>query len=332
MSMLFLSESDMKKAIDMGEAIDALEEAFRMHSRKETITPLRTHLELEEVGGMGLFMPSWVAPIKALGIKAITVYPENPQKGLPFIQGTVLLYNGDTGAQEAILEASYITRLRTGASCGVATRRLAPQGSERAAIIGTGAQSFMQMWAVITAAPTVREYYIFDLDRAKAEALKKDAEAAFPEVSFTLAGSSAEAVARAQVITTATTSKKPVFSIKDLQEEKVHINAVGAFKPEMQEIDAEVMQKADKLFVDDFEGALAESGDLIIPLNDGRLRKEDISGEIGEVLLGTKKGREESDRITVYETVGMGSLDVVTAKAIFKKALAGEIGTRLSLH
>ena len=330
--MLFLSESNIKAAIDMKETIDALETAFRVHSEGKTKTPVRTHLDLDVVNGIGLFMPSWVEPIKAMGIKTVTVYQDNPQKKLPVIQGTVQLFDGETGTPISIMEASYVTKLRTGASSGVATRQLAPAGASRAAVIGTGAQAYMQLWAVLTAVPGIKEYRIFDIDGDKAEIFKKQVENDFAGVRFEVASSAAIAVKEAQVITTCTTSKKPVFSYSDLGEEKVHVNAVGAFTPQMQEIDAEVMLTADKLYVDDLEGALVESGDLIIPLEEGKLRKEDVTGEIGEVLLERKNGREKSDSLTVYETVGMGSLDVVAARAIYEKALKNNIGTRLSLE
>ncbi len=329
--MLFLSESDIKAALDMKGTIDALETAFRVHSEGKTKTPVRTHLDLDTVNGIGLFMPSWVEPIKAMGIKTVTVYQDNPGRNLPVIQGTVQLFDGETGTPVSVMEASYITKLRTGASSGVATRYLAPQGATRAAIIGTGAQAYTQLWAVLTAVPGIEEYKIFDVARDKAQAFKAQVEKDFSEVSFVVAGSAAEAVKEAQIITTCTTAREPVFLYSDLGEKEVHINAVGAFTPQMQEIDAAIMKKADKLFVDDFEGALAESGDLIIPMRDGKLVKEDINGEIGEVLLEKKEGREAGDGLTVYETVGMGSLDVVAARAIYESALKNKVGTELSL-
>ena len=329
--MLFLSESDIKAALDMKGTIDALEMAFRVHSEGKTKTPVRTHLDLDTVNGIGLFMPSWVEPIKAMGIKTVTVYQDNPGRNLPVIQGTVQLFDGETGTPVSVMEASYITKLRTGASSGVATRYLAPQGATRAAIIGTGAQAYTQLWAVLTAVPGIEEYKIFDIAQDKAQAFKEQVEKDFSEVSFVVAGSAAEAVKEAQIITTCTTAREPVFLYSDLGEKEVHINAVGAFTPQMQEIDAAIMKKADKLFVDDFEGALAESGDLIIPMRDGKLVKEDINGEIGEVLLEKKEGREAGDGLTVYETVGMGSLDVVAARAIYESALKNKVGTELSL-
>ncbi len=330
--MLFLSESDIKAAIDMKGTIDALETAFRVHSEGKTKTPVRTHLELDTVNGIGLFMPSWVEPIKAMGIKTVTVYQDNPGRNLPVIQGTVQLFDGETGTPVSVMEASYVTKLRTGASSGVATRYLAPKNAARAAIIGTGAQAYTQLWAVLSAVPGIKEYRIFDIERNKAEAFKAQAEKDFSGVKFAVSGSAAEAVKDAQVITTCTTAREPVFLHSDLGEKEVHINAVGAFTPQMQEIDAVIMKKADKLYVDDLEGALVESGDLIIPINDGKLAKEDIDGEIGEVLLERKTGREAGDGLTVYETVGMGSLDVVAARAIYESAHKNKIGTELSLE
>jgi len=330
--MLFLSESDIKAAIDMKGAMDALEMAFRVHSEGKTKTPVRTQLDLDTVNGIGLFMPSWVEPIKAMGIKTVTVYQDNPGRNLPVIQGTVQLFDGETGTPIAVMEASYITKLRTGASSGVATRYLVPQGASRAAIIGTGAQAYTQLWAVLTAVPGIEEYKIFDIEQDKAQAFKEQVEKDFNGITFIIAGSAAEAVKEAQVVTTCTTAREPVFLYSDLGEKEVHINAVGAFTPQMQEIDAAVMKKADKLYVDDLEGALAESGDLIIPMNEGTLAQEDIDGEIGEVLLERKQGREAGDQLTVYETVGMGSLDVVAARAIFESALKNKIGTEVSLE
>ena len=329
--MLFLSETNIKEAIDMKGTMDALETAFKLHSQGETQTPLRTHLELEEVNGIGLFMPSWVGPEKALGVKSLSVYQDNPSKDLPAIQGTMQLFEGETGKPVAVIEASYITKLRTGANSGVATRYLAPEGATKAAIIGTGAQAYTQLWAVLTAVPSIKEYFIFDMMKDKAEAFKKQVQADFSHVKFAVAESTAEAVKDAQVITTCTTSSSPVFSFNDLQQKQVHINAVGAFKPEMQEIETALLQNADKLYVDDINGALAEAGDLIIPIERGDIKKEDIHGEIGEVILGRKNRREEKDGLTVYETVGMGSLDVIAAKAIYESALKKNVGTELSL-
>lgn len=329
--LLFISESDIKQAITMAETMDALEGAFKVHSQGKTVTPLRTHLELEEINGIGLFMPSWIGPHKNLGIKALTLLQDNPSRNLPAIQGTMQLFDGDTGAPMSLLEASYITKLRTGASSGVATRYFAPEGATKAAIIGTGAQSYTQLWAMLTGAPSIDTVCIFDVFAEKAQEYKEMVEADFKNVNFQVAQTAAEAVKEAQVITTCTTSKEPVFKLEDLNQEKVHVNAVGAFKPEMQETDPQVVQKADKVVIDDFEGVMAEAGDLIIPIEKGEFSKEEIYGEIGEVILGEKQKREDGDKITLYKTVGMGSLDVAAAQAIYESAKKNNIGKELSL-
>ncbi len=328
--MLFLSESDVRSAITMAEAIEKIEKALSYHAQRVTKTPLRTHLELEEVDGIGLFMPSWIEPDRIMGIKSLSVYRNNPTKGRPAIQGTLQLFDGETGNPTAIMEASYLTKLRTGASSGVATKYLAPQNPKKLALIGTGAQAFCQLSAVLTAAPSIDTVFLYDLHREQAQRFMEEATQSFPDVDFQVSDTIPNAIQGAQVITTCTTTQTPLFSKEELST-PVHINAVGAFKPDMQEIATEVIAGADLLVVDNFEGAMHESGDLRIPLSEGKLKHDSIHGEIGEIIMGDKRQREDGDAITVYESVGMGSLDVVIAQAIFEGAKSRGIGKELSL-
>ncbi|OWZ83211.1 ornithine cyclodeaminase family protein [Natranaerobius trueperi] len=326
--MLVLSKSDVRKSITMKEAMDELENTFVQYSMGDTKTPLRIHLELDQVNGVGLFMPSWLEANKIMGTKSLSVYSDNPSKERPAIQGTMQLFDGITGEVLTVMEASYLTKLRTGASSGVATRYLAPKQSKTAAILGTGGQARCQLMAILTAMPSIENVKLYNRTKEKADKFKADMEKEFSGINFYIENSPRKAVENAQIITTCTNSKDPVIDKRDL-DQKVHINAVGAFKPEMQEISEDIITSADKLIADNKEGAIEESGDLKIPLKNG-LESNRVK-EIGEVISRQIPSREDKDDITVYESVGMGCLDVAVAGVAYKKALETRTGQKIDI-
>jgi ornithine cyclodeaminase len=132
------------------------------------------------------------------------------------------------------------------------------------------------------------------------------------------------------IITTATTSRTPVFD-GSLVKKGVHINAIGSFTPEMQELPEEVVLRADRVFVDSKEACLAEAGDLLVPMKKGLMGEEKITGEIGEVLLGKIRGRTSEDEITIFKSVGLAVQDIVTAAKIYEKAVEQGLGSNLEI-
>ncbi len=329
--MRVINENEVAELLDMKELMDVLEDTFVEYSSGRTKTPLRIHMELDPGEGTGLIMPSWLEIEKHLGVKSVCIFPGNPKKNLPAIQGTMQLFDGETGAPISIMGAHVLTKYRTGASSGVAARYLTPKSTEEAAIIGTGGQAFEQLKAMVVAVPGIKRINLHNRTIDKARRFKNAAEQLFPEIEFRVMESAARAVKEAQLITTCTNSIQPVFQFRDMGEEKVHVNAVGAFKPNMQEIDTEVILAADKIIVDNMEGALTEAGDLYVPLNeeDCAFTRDDVNGEIGEVIAGGLSGRKGEDGVTLYESVGMGCLDVAAAFLVYQRAVKAGIGTHI---
>jgi len=289
--MLFLTNNEVKNIITMQEVIGTIEKAFKYYSNYKAVAPKRTQIEMSDKKSIALFMPGYSECMHSLGLKIATVFPNNVNRGLKTTNALVILNNLETGEPMAVIGASYLTALRTGAASGVATKYLSKENSSKVAIIGAGDQAITQLEAMCCVR-NINEVKVYDINLARAkkyiEIMKKKLNK--KDICFILANSSEEAVLDAEIICTATTSKKPLFKMKYLKM-GTHINAVGGFTPSMQEIDEEIVAKADKICVDSLESALEEAGDLIIPINKGLIRKQDIYCEIGEIIDGKKVGR-----------------------------------------
>jgi ornithine cyclodeaminase len=229
------------------------------------------------------------------------------------------------------MEGGYLTALRTGAGSGAATALLARSAAEVAAIFGAGAQARAQILAVAAARP-IRRFWIYARRRENVEALIADMQPRLgPSVELLAAESPSQAMREALVICAATTSSTPVFNGADLQC-GAHVNGVGSYKPEMQEIDCATLKRASKIVVDSREAALAEAGDLIVAIARGEIKLDDIHGEIGEIAAGLKAGRENDDEITYFKSVGNAAQDAAVAQAIYHRALKDNLGVEIDLE
>jgi ornithine cyclodeaminase len=321
---------DIRRTISMAEAIEVVKEAFVQLSEKKAQAPVRTSLKVSGQGDVALIMPAFLEKSRALGAKLVTVFPANPKKGLPATQALVFLVDAETGSPLAIYEGTYLTRLRTGAATGAATQLLSRPESETLAIFGAGGQALLQALGVL-AVREIREVRIFDLIAARAEGLKEELTrlADSKKVKVLRADSAEKAAVEADILVTATTSRTPVFPGRVLSP-GAHINAMGAFTPEMQEVDEETILRS-RIFVDSLETCLEEAGDLIIPLNKGLIRREDIQGELGEIVSGIKAGRKTPEEITYFKSVGNAVQDISVARAIFQKAKESGTGREIEI-
>ncbi len=319
MKIKIFSGEDIRRIISMAEAIEVVKEAFVQLSEKKAQVPIRTSLKVGEQGEVALIMPAFLERSRALGAKVVTVFPENPKKKLPSTQALVFLVDAETGGPLAIYEGTYLTRLRTGAATGAATQLLSRPESETLTLFGAGGQALLQALGVL-AVREIREVRIFDLIPARAEGLKEELmrQAGSKKIKIIRADSAEKAAAEADILVTATTSRTPVFPGRSLSP-GAHINAIGAFRPDMQEVDEETILRS-RIFVDSCETCLEEAGDLIIPLNNGLIRREDIQGELGEIVAGLKVGRKTREEITYFKSVGNAVQDISVARAIFQKA------------
>ncbi|MFZ5437243.1 MAG: ornithine cyclodeaminase family protein [Bacillota bacterium] len=314
----------------MSEAIDAVAGAYADLAASRAILPLRTQVPVSRHNGISLLMPAYLEGVDGTGVKIVSVFPDNPGRGLPTIMAVVVLLSAETGQPLAIMEASYLTALRTGAASGVATRYLAKQDSRVLGVFGAGGQAATQVEAVAAVRPVERAV-VFDCARDRAERFVREMEARLPGITFEPAAEPGDAVRQADVIVAATTSRTPVFS-GELLKPGTHINGIGSFTPEMQEIGEDTLGRVAKIVVDSWEAAAEEAGDLIIPLRRGTLTKENIYAEIGEIVLQKKPGREREDEITYFKSVGLAIQDVAVAALVYRRAREKGIGTDLPLE
>ncbi len=304
----------------MAEAIKAAEAGLAAYSAGEANIPIRT--PVGAAGGIGLFMPGLIESYGALGIKIVSIFSGNVTRGLPTVTAVMVLNDIETGEPIAAMEAGYLTALRTGAAAGVAAKHLARRDSHALVIFGAGAQARTQLLG-IAAVRSISRVDVFDVNgtAAKGFASEMGAETGLT-IAWGVSGTNppdpdhvAAAVAAADVIITATTSKTPVFDGL-LIKPGTHVTAIGAYTPEMQELDEYLVSHADLFFCDTKEGAWAEAGDLLKPLNAGIITRERVTGEVGELVLGRVAGRTNDQQITVYKGVGLAALDLVVAKLV----------------
>lgn len=325
--MLLLSKEDIKQVFTMKEAVEADKEAFTLFSKGKSVVPLRTNISAPKHDGAFLFMPSYVEEMECAAIKIVNVFPKNIDKGIPSTPAQVLLIDGTTGVVVSVLDGTYVTQLRTGAASGAAFDVLARKDAKKGALIGTGGQAATQLEAMI-AVRRLDEVKVFDLseERLNAFVAQMNKELASYGTKVTAAKSSDEAIADADLVTAVTPSTKPVFDGSKIKEGAT-VSCVGSYQPHMQEMDPVILTRASKIYFDSEEAVLSEAGDILIPLADGTITKEDFTGDLGDVLLGKITGRENDKEIIVFKTVGIGTQDLVTAKKIYDKALAKGVGT-----
>ena len=327
--MRLLSKDDVREAITMAQAIEVVKEAFAQLSAGEAVVPLRLPIEVARHQGTVLFMPAYLERTDGLAVKIVSVFPGNLALGLPTIHALVIVADSRTGRPLAAMEGGYLTALRTGAASGAATDLLARRDASTAAIFGAGTQARTQLLAVCQVRDIARAW-VYDVVRERAEAFVQEmrGQGRIPQ-DLRIAASPAEAVREAEVICTATTSSTPVFDGRDLQP-GTHINAIGAFTPQMQEVDETTIRRA-KIVVDSREACLAEAGDLIIPLKKGVISETDIHAELGEIVLGRKAGRESPEEITTFKSVGNAVQDVAVASFVLQEAEKRGLGVEVSL-
>lgn len=327
MKVRVLSLEDLRATINMRQAIAAARQAFGQLSAGRAKVPVRSRVETGE--GVSLFMPAYLEDSGDLAVKIVSVYSGNPAIGLPTTSALVVVLNAKTGQPTAIMDGTWLTALRTGAASGVATDLLALRDASVVAIFGAGVQARTQLEAVCTVR-YIREVRIYDPNLFKAEMLAQDMSGLGPIPSdVNPVNTPADAVRDAEIIVTATTSAKPVFKGKDVAV-GAHINAIGSYTPEMQEVDADTVRRA-KVIVDSRAACLAEAGDLIIPLREGIISESHIYAEIGEIINGVKPGRESPREITLFKSVGNAVQDAAVASLILRAAEEKGLGRMVEL-
>ena len=328
--MRLITREEMRRVYSMEEAIEAMKLAFRLFSEGKAIVPLRTKIDVSKSEGQALFMSAYVEETMSLGLKIVSVFPNNVKVGKPAVPATMVHMNPETGEVCAIMDGTYLTQVRTGAAAGAATDLLARKNASVGALIGAGGQSSAQIEGML-AARKLKEVRIYDADgeRAQKTAETQDRKWEKAGVRILATKSAEEALRDADVITTVTTARDPVFPAEAVKR-GAHINGVGSFKPDMQEIPPEIYLKANRVFVESREAVLSEAGDLIIPIKGGLFAEKIITGELGELVAGKVEGRKSDEEITLFKTVGIGVQDAVAAGEIYKRAVEQNVGTEFT--
>ena len=328
--MLILTADEVRKALPMKQAIEAMKNAYASLSGGTAVAPLRTSLSIPDSEALSLFMPAYVSAQdgNALAVKVVSLFPGNPARGLAFIQAAVLVFDAETGQAIALLEGSSLTAIRTGAAGGAAVDLLARPDSKVAAIFGAGAQGRTQLEAACEVRP-VEIAFIYDADANKARTYVDEmrGRGSIPS-DLRVASSSREAIEQADIICTATTSTTPVFDDRDVRP-GTHISAVGSYTPDMQEVPAETLLRA-KIFIDSHTATMEEAGDLLKPIQAGLFDSSHICGELGEVILGKIPGRRSPDEITYFKSVGIAVQDALAARVALTNAREMSLGTEVN--
>ena len=325
---LLLSRQDVDAVLSMDACLAAVETAFGELARGNADMPQRTVIAVPEHKGLFLGMPAHIGgDDEVLGLKVVTVYPGNPAKGLPTIFGTLLLCDPATGKTVAIMDAGYLTAVRTGAASGVATKYLAREDSRVCTIFGAGGQARKQLEAVQLVRPLDK---IFVLDKVT------ETRDAFVTAMGEQLGVAIEptedaeaAVKAADIVVTASSSPEPVFDGEWLRP-GTHVNNIGSHSPGARELDTRTVVRS-KFVADLKEANLAEAGDILIPIEEGAVTEDHIYASLGEIVVGAKPGRENDEEITVFKSCGLAIQDVSSARVVYEAALAAGVGQEVAL-
>jgi ornithine cyclodeaminase/alanine dehydrogenase-like protein (mu-crystallin family) len=328
MKILILDSEQIRELLPMRDCIELMADALSSLARGEVFQPLRTIIRPPEARGLLGLMPAYrTGEHGAFGMKAICVFPGNPAMGKDAHQGAVMLFSRETGELIALMNASEITAIRTAAVSAVATRVLAREDAHQLGIIGAGVQARTHLIA-LAAVRQIRRARVACRNIEHAHEFVREMQ---PYLSFPVevATSNEEAVRGADLIVTATSSQEPVIN-RDWISPGAHVNAIGTHSPNTREVDSATMAAA-RIFVDRRESAMNESGDYLLAKKEGLINADSIIAEIGELLIGTKSGRNSANEITLFKSLGLAIEDVACAEYLYERALSEGRGTWVTL-
>ncbi len=309
--MRIIGAADVELALDFPSLIERLREAFR----RGCTVPLRHHHSIpcaDAPDATLLLMPAWQEN-RSVGVKTVTIYPGNAELGLPSVMGVYLLLDARTGEPRALIDGPALTLKRTAAASALASSYLSRPDSSRLLMVGTGALApyLIQAHCAVRA---IKEVLIWgrDPDKAKKLARRVGRVMKGTRIQIDTTTQLAEAAAGANVISCATLAQDPLVHGAWLRP-GVHLDLVGGFTPEMREADDDAVEKA-RVFVDTYEGACAEAGDIVQPMASGLLPRDDIAADLFELTRGERAGRRYYDQITLFKSVGTALEDLAAAQ------------------
>lgn len=322
MKLRVLSAADVRAAIDMPGAIDAMREAFGALAAGEANVPIRLALETDH--GVSLFMPAHLRSPDRVAAKVVSVNPGNAHRGLPAIHAVVLVLEPETGRPLALMDGTWLTALRTGAVGGLAADLMARPDATTVALFGAGVQARTQLEAV-RCVRAIDEVRVVSRSGESADRLVAELEG----VTAVRVDDPGEAVGGADIVIAATSSATPVFDGRSI-EPGTHVTGVGSYTTEMREVDTELVRRA-RVIVDQREAILEEAGDIAGPIADGDVDASVMVAEIGDVVLGRAPGRTSDEEVTFFKSVGNAIQDVAVAARVLEAAERDGLGTTVDL-
>jgi len=298
----------------MDVALEAVKEAFCEHGLGRTQMPPKSYLYFKSHNGDLRTMPAYLEKIDSAGVKIVNVHTGNASKGLPTVMALMVLNSTETGAPKAVMGATYLTAMRTGAAGGIAAKNLARPGSETVGLIGAGAQARTQLLA-LSKLFFIREVFVADTSIERCASFKKDCQA-FLDCSYNLTTDPKEA-SECDILVTTTPSRKPIVRDEWILP-GTHINAIGADAKGKQELEPAILRRS-KVVVDDMVQA-THSGEVNVSISAGELSPGDIYAEIGDIVAGKVPGRANEEEITVFDSTGLAIQDVATANRVYSLA------------
>jgi len=322
-----LTEDEVKAVLNMADTMKVVEEAFRQYELGTVEVPLRMFVKVAAHNGMHGVMQAYVGgEMDALAIKTGSIYRDNPEKyGLPPLILYVTLYDSVNGSLLCLMGGSHLTAMRTAGVCGVASKYLAREDSEVLGLFGAGVEAQTQVLAIHQARP-LKKIKVFDPVPGKAATFAQEI-AAETGIEVSAVSDPKEAVVGCDIVSTTTSSKTPVFQGAWL-EDGTHVNAIGSHSPDVRELDGDTVART-KIVVDSREAVLAEAGDFIVPIKEGRISKDHIYAELGELIVGKKEGRISANEITLFKSVGLALQDAAAAAVTYQLAKKKGIGTEV---
>jgi alanine dehydrogenase len=327
MKTLILNQSEVKKLLTMNDVLTVVEEGYIQQAREQVVQPAIVSIEVPEYSGELDIKSCYSKENDSVSVKTAVGYMNNRRDyNLPTLLATIIIYDAKNGYPLCIMDGGLVTGLRTGAAGGVSAKYLSRKDSKVLSVIGAGGQARMQARAISLVRP-IEKIKVWSGREVELEGYKKDVEADLG-ISVETYTDINEAIDGADIIVTTTPSKEALFEASKVAP-GTHIAAIGADMPGKQEIDSEIYRSA-KAVVDNTVECV-KRGETSNAIIGGIIKEEDLYGEIGEIVIGKKKGRESDDEITIFDSTGMGIQDNVVAKLIYDKALELKMGTELSL-
>jgi len=326
--VLVLTKEEIESVLTIEDAIDAVEDGFKAYNSGKAMIPFPVALQVPDHNGDIHIKPGYIKGYSTYTIKVASGFYDNPKLGLPTSHGMLILFDSRTGFPLCFeVDRCYLTDLRTAAAGAVAARALAKKSIDRVAVIGTGTQARLQIQA-LSKVRKFKELRVWGRNPENVSKYVKDMEKLL-KVTVVPAATIEDAVAGSDIVVTATMSTKPLVMASWVGP-GVHITAMGSDSPEKQELDSLLLKKADKIVVDSLKQC-AKLGEVHHALEERAIIERDVHAELGEVLLGTKPGRQSDDEITVCDLTGIAVQDVVTSQLVYERAVKKKIGSYISV-